>query len=395
MSIPIIFMILTALLALYTTSLTVKSFTVTIAVDLAHGESDKYLKYIMGNITFVKWKVIEKGSTITSDLLADVDILLIGQPTVAFTPDELEAIASWLNTGRKVLYIAGDSDYGTGPTTIDNVNKVLEYIGAKLRLDQAAAYAPDNPTPTYTYKGKDWPVNAKAYYRMLAFVEPDNIPELNTQVIDEGITKPILMHGPGVVIWVDEKGVYHDPVKETFPGLIRIAWFHKAYIGDNKPPAPYLYNPLTYGSGSFDFIGYAAEYWSDKNVIITVAAESLYGDYEPAWASAYYGVELDGPKFVTNLIKWWISVITTKFVTVTQTQTATKTVTSTATLTVKETITQTATTTQRVTSTLTQTLTSISTTTVTQEVGTYTLALAGVSVVLLIALIAVLLMKRK
>jgi len=381
LSIPIIFMILTALLALYATPLTVKSFTVTIAVDLAHGESNKYLNYIMGNITFVKWKVIEKGTTITSDLLADVDILLIGQPTVAFTPDELEAIASWLNTGRKVLYIAGDSDYGTGPTTIDNVNKVLEYIGAKLRLDQAAAYAPDNPTPTYTYKGQEWPVNAKAYYRMLAFVEPDNIPELNTQIIDEGITKPILMHGPGVVIWVDEKGFYHNPVKDTFPGLIRIAWFHKAYIGDNTPPAPYLYDPLTYGSGSFDFVAYAAEYWSDKNVVITVAAESLYGDYEPAWASVYYGVELDGPKFVTNLIKWWISVITTKFVTVTQTQTATKTVTSTATLTVKE--------------TLTQTITFISTTTVTQEVGTYTLALAGVSIVLLIALIAVLLMKRK
>ncbi len=381
-SILIAFIILATLLTLYTTP--VKSFAVTIAVDLAHGESDKYLKYIMGNITFVRWKVIEKGSTITSDLLADVDILLIGQPTVAFSPDELEAIAKWLDTGRKVLYIAGDSDYGTGPTTIDNVNKVLEYIGAKLRLEQAAVYTPDSPTPTYTYKGKEWPTNARAYYRVLAFVEPDNIPELNTRIIDDGVTKPILMHGPGAIIWVDEKGVYHDPVKETFPGLIRIVWFHKAYIGDNKPPAPYLYDPLTYGSGSFDFVAYAAEYWSNKNVLITVAGESLYGDYEPAWSSSYYGVELDGPKFVTNLIKWWISVITTKFVTITQTET--KTVTSTTTLTTHHTMTQ--------TTTVTQIVTSLTTTTVTQA-GNYTLALAGVSIVLLIALIAVLFMKRK
>lgn len=280
---------------------------VTVAVDLAHGESDKYLNYIMGNITFVNWKII--NTTITSDMLSGVDILLIGQPRVAFAPDELEAISSWLNTGRKVLYIAGDSDYGGGPATIDAVNKLLEYIGAKLRLEQASVYSSEDQN--YTYKGVTYPTVAKAYYRMLAFVEPDNIPELYTWILDQGVTKPILMHGPGAVIWVDENGVYHNPVNETFPGLIRIAWFHKAYIGDNNPPPPYVYNPIMYGQGAglFDFIGYAAEYWKDKNVVITVASESLYGDYEPAWASSYYGVDLDGPRFVENLFKWWIKLV--------------------------------------------------------------------------------------
>ncbi|WP_276814411.1 glucodextranase DOMON-like domain-containing protein [Desulfurococcus amylolyticus] len=283
--------------------------TITVAVDLAHGESDKYLNYIMGNLTFVNWKTIPKGTTITNDILNDVDILLIGQPTVAFAPSELDAIYNWINTGHKVLYIAGDSDYGPGPTTIDNVNKVLEYIGAKLRLEQASVYS--DPSMNYTYKGTTYPTCAQAYYRMLAFVEPDNIPGLYTWMLDQSITKPIIMHGAGAVIWVDDQGNYHDPVKETFPGLIRIAWFHKAYIGDNNPPAPYVYNPIFYGQGAgwFDFIGYAAEYWSDKNVVITVASESLYGDYEPAWASLYYGVPLDGPRFVENLLKWWIKVV--------------------------------------------------------------------------------------
>lgn len=282
--------------------------TVTVAVDLAHGESDKYLNYIMGNLTFVNWKTIPKGTTITNDTLNGVDILLIGQPTVAFAPSELDAIYNWINTGHKVLYIAGDSDYGPGPTTIDNVNKVLEYIGAKLRLEQASAYS--DPSMNYTYKGTTYPTCAQAYYRMLAFVEPDNVPGLYTWMLDQNVTKPILMHGPGAVIWVDEQGNYHDPVKDTFPGLIRIAWFHKAYIGDNNKPAPYVYSPILYGQGAgwFDFIGYAAEYWADKNVVITVASESLYGDYEPAWASLYYGVPLDGPRFVENLLKWWIKV---------------------------------------------------------------------------------------
>lgn len=297
-----------------------ESTTITIAVDLAHGERDKYLDYIIGNITQVSidgktytinWIKIQSGETITSQLLSNVDILLIGQPTTSFTPEEMEAILNWLKTGNKALYVAGDSDYGGGPASIDAVNTLLEYIGAKLRLEHGAVYSDQNKT--YTYKGVEYPTVAAAYYRMLAFVEPDNIPELYTSILDEGITKPILMHGPTVVIWIDETGKYRDPVRETFPGLIRIAWYHKSYIADNTPPSPYLYDPLDYGQGTgdWDFIAYAAEYWKDYNVVITVAGESLYGDYEPAWASTYYGVELDGPKFVTNLVKWWIKIITT------------------------------------------------------------------------------------
>jgi carbohydrate-binding DOMON domain-containing protein len=295
--------------------------TITIAVDLGHGEKDKYLNYIMGNITqvtidgktySVKWVTIGNNTPITPDLLANVDILLIGQPTTGFTPDEMNAILDWLKKGNKALYVAGDSDYGSGPASISAVNDLLEYIGVKLRLEHAGVYS--DPNYTYTYKGKVYPTCAAAYYRMLAFVEPDNVPYLFTSMLDEGITKPILMHGPTVLIFVDETGAYHDPVNETYPGLIRIAWYHMAYITDNQPPAPYIYDPLLYGqgTGNWSFIGYAAEYWDKYNSVVTVAGESLYGDYEPAWASSYYGVELDGPKFVTNLVAWWVKIITYK-----------------------------------------------------------------------------------
>ncbi|MEM4623509.1 MAG: glucodextranase DOMON-like domain-containing protein [Desulfurococcaceae archaeon] len=292
---------------------------IVIAVDLAHGESSKYLNFIQGNITqvtigektyIIQW--INITTSITPDLLSNVDILLIGQPTVSFTPDEMEAIYNWLKKGNKALYIAGDSDYGAGPTSINVVNSLLEYIGAKLRLEQAAVYSEVNRT--YNYKGIDYPTVAGAYYRVLAFVEPDNIPGLFTSMLDEGVTKPILMHGPTCVVWIDEEGNYRDPVNETYPGLIRIAWFRRGYIGDNQPPLPYVYDPLLYGlggpMGDTSFVAYAAEYWPSLNVVITVAGESLYGDYEPAWASFYYGVSLDGPRFVTNLIRWWVRVIT-------------------------------------------------------------------------------------
>ncbi|QOJ78740.1 hypothetical protein IG193_08320 [Infirmifilum lucidum] len=270
---------------------------VVVAVDLGHGESDKYLNYIMGNITFVNWKVI-KGP-INESVLKDVDILLLGQPTVALSPDEMTAIKNWLNSGNKVLYIGGDSDYGPGGKTITQINDLLAAIGTKLRLEHGAVYS-DNPD-----------VTAKAFYRMLVFVEPDPDTLLRTDMVKENIKLPILMHGPGCVIWVDEQGKYHDPVKETYPGLIRLVWAHKSYIGDNTPPTPYLYDLMTYGKGTgdHDFVMYAAEYWPDKNVLIVLAGESIYGDYEPAWSSQYYGKSLDGPTFVTNLVKWWVYVV--------------------------------------------------------------------------------------
>lgn len=296
---------------------------ITIAVDLAHGENDRELASIEGNITSVevegriytiRWVRIPAGTTITPEILAGVDILLIGQPTVSFGDDEKEAIKNWLLTGNKVLYVAGDSDYGaTGPAVIEAVNSLLEYVGVKLRLEHAAVYTPYPEGRNYTYKGVEYPTNTYAYYRVLAFVEPDSVPYLKTSIVDEGVTKPVLMHGPTCVIWVDDEGNYRDPVEETYPGLIRLVWFRRGYIGNNNDPPPYVYDTLLYGlgapKGDSSFVAYAAEYWPHLNVLVTVAGETLYGGYAPTWYSSYYGVSLDGPRFVTNLVKWWVHVI--------------------------------------------------------------------------------------
>ncbi|MEZ0394690.1 MAG: hypothetical protein ABWK00_06610 [Desulfurococcaceae archaeon] len=365
----------------------------TVAADLGHGESDKALNYIMGNITFVNWKII--NGTITPDVLAGVDILLIGQPTVAFSADEMDAIKSWLYSGNKALWVGGDSDYGSGYQTIQIVNDLMAYLGLKLRLEQGAVYS--NYNGTYTYKGTPYPVIAKAYYRMVAFVEPDNRPDLFTYILEENITKPILMHGPDCVIWVDSSGTYHDPVKDITPDLIRLVWFHYAHIGVNYANwAPLVYNPLLYSADNNSFVGYLAQYIADKNVLAVLSGESIYGDYEPAWASSYYGVPLDGPQWVTNFIRWMVTVISSKWIvpptTVTVTVTSTATVTSTVTATVESTTTATATTTV----TSTATAVSVSPTTTTVEVTNWTVtgAIAGV-LIIIIAVEGALLARRK
>ncbi|MCS7128358.1 MAG: glucodextranase DOMON-like domain-containing protein [Desulfurococcaceae archaeon] len=270
--------------------------TLTVAVDLAHGESDKYLSFIIGNITFVNWKIIAPGANITSDLLSDVDILLIGQPTRSFTADEIVAIVQWFNSGKKAVWIAADSDYGAmGPVSQEIANTLLEAVGTKLRIDLGSLY--DN-------------VNcAAAYYRVLLRVMPDNIFELYTSVISEGITKPVLGHGPGLLVWVDEGGTYHDPAKETFPGLVRIVWsYETAYFAENNPPYSRVYDTLFDKNRTFVFL--AAEYMRDLNNIVVASGESPYGDYEPTWSSRYYGVDLDGPRFVTNMIRWFVKLLT-------------------------------------------------------------------------------------
>ncbi|MCI4461704.1 MAG: hypothetical protein JHC12_01935 [Thermogladius sp.] len=315
---------------------------VTVMVDLAHGESDKYLSYIMGNITFVNW-VVNKDP-ITSDKLANVDILLIGQPTVALSADEITAIINWLNTGNKALWVGGDSDYGNGYQTIQIVNNFMAAIGSELRLEQGAVYS--NYNGTYPYAGSNQPVTAGAYYRMLAFVEPDNRPDLYTQMLSAGITKPIILHGPTCVIWVDSNGNYHDPMTDLAPDLIRLAFFHYAHIGVNYAGwTPLVYDPIKYSTDVNTFVAYMAQYWSDKNDIIVLSGESLYGDYEPAWSSSYYGVPLDGPRWVTNFIAWLATIVTSgpATTTITTPQTATTTVTTTITVTSTYTTTETTT----------------------------------------------------
>jgi len=354
--------------------------TITVAVDLAHGESSKYLDYIMGNITFVNWKILNSSADWTEENLADVDVILIGQPTKYFSDSELKVLKSWFDKGNKIVWIAGDSDYGsTGPVAQDIANILLELLGSKLRIDLGAIY-------------DDVHNAGGAYYRVLVYVKPDPRPDLYTDIIAEGITKPLLAHGPSCVVWVDENGVWHDSVKDTFPNLIRIVWFYDtARFAENNPPSSYVYDPAEDINRPFVFL--AAEYMPEKNNLVVASGESPYGDYEPTWASVYYGVQLDGPRFVTNMIRWFVKLLTapptqttttptaaptTVTMTVTQTQTVTRTLTETKTVTyttvqtstiteshvVTETLTKTAT----VEKTLTTTATAISTTTTTQSV---------------------------
>ena len=269
--------------------------TITIALDLAHGENDKYIANITEFLDYAN--VVNITESFDSVDLSQFDVIVLGQPTVPLSPDELSALADWYASGHKVLWIAGDSDYGSGNESQIIVNSIAEFMGSHLRLSLGAVYDDVN--------------NAQRFYRVLAEVVPD----ADAAAVASGIEHPILAHGPDAVVYLD--GDQFDSLAcDAVPdGVIRVARFYpEAYVADNNPPltmfADYLgaipgssatADAVTGCSGArYTFI--AAEAVGDG--LIIVSGESPYGDYEPTFSSEYYNVTLDGPQFLYNMFQW-------------------------------------------------------------------------------------------
>jgi len=305
----------------FSTATPVKSVKYVVAVDLAHGESTKYLNYIQGNITSVEW--VNITASFTSNILTNVDMLIIGQPTKPFTPDELNALKSWINSGNKVLWVASDSDYGPGVTTQDITNIILSSVGSTLRIDLCSVEDPVQ--------------NAKASYRVVGNVTPDS----GAEAVANGITKGVLYHGPAILAYVMPNGTWAPLEKSRPDNVYRIVWTSpNGKIVENNPPPAKAHKAGDTGK----FVLLAAEIMKIGNTqsVIIASGESPYGDYEPTWSWIYYGIPLDGPKFVTNMINWSLkAALAPATVTITKTETITSTTSITSTTTITNTQTKT------------------------------------------------------
>jgi hypothetical protein len=237
------------------------------------------------------------GDSITADALANVDVLILGQPSGPLSPDEIQAIANWFAQGNKVLWVAADSDYGSGVQAQDVADSILEQLGyGNLRVDLCSVEDPSS--------------NAGAGYRVVGHVVPD--PDtpfagiITQNFVNDG---KVLYHGPGVVAWVDENGTWH-PLNETSkpPLTYRIVvTSENGTIVENNDPAANAY--LAGDTGVFTLL--AAQIVpldNGKQSVLIVSGESPYGDYEPTWSPLYHGVPLDGPQFVNNILHWAVMV---------------------------------------------------------------------------------------
>ncbi|WP_010478888.1 CGP-CTERM sorting domain-containing protein [Thermococcus zilligii] len=289
----------------------------TVGIDLAHGENDKGLTVltdkngtvlvegILKKIGDVTWVYIgpgdkadtlgiqQAGESITYDAIKNINFLIIGQPTQPLSPDEINALKQWWNDGNRILWIAGDSDYGSGVQTINNVNAILDALGVNLRLDQCSA--------------EDSQSNAGAGYRVVGIVNPDDkTPNKDDITKDFQNGGKVLFHGPGVVAYVDGNGNWKalGPNAGMENVYVIVTTSENGQIVENSEPAA---NAYTVGdTGRFPLL--AVQIFPDKKNVLIVSGETPYGGYEPIWSPLYYGVKLDGPTFITNFIHWAIKV---------------------------------------------------------------------------------------
>ncbi|WP_456365881.1 glucodextranase DOMON-like domain-containing protein [Thermococcus sp.] len=296
----------------------------TVAVDLVHGENAKYLidsptitvnnttkilaPPIVKGVGDMKWayfgtdsslvnasngSIEYLGNTITADALANVDVLILGQPNSPFSPDELQAIADWFAQGDKVLWVAADSDYGSGVQAQDTANAILDQLGyGNLRVDLCSVEDPSS--------------NAGAGYRVVGHVMPDSgtpFAGVITQNFQNG--GKVLYHGPGVVAWVDDNGDWHTLNATSKPPLtyrIVVTSENGTIVENNDPPANAY---LAGDTGVFPLLAaQVVPLDNGKQSVLIVSGESPYGDYEPTWSPLSHGVKLDGPQFVSNILHW-------------------------------------------------------------------------------------------
>jgi uncharacterized protein YoxC len=290
-----------------------------ILVDLSHGENPGGLDMIMSISPEAYWYVMVSDEAAAQSLPQEivskatkilvggfagddfasvkdgVDMIIIGQPTAEFTPDEINAIKDWWTSdhlGRRAIWFAGDSDYpaqgGNLEIAMNANNAVLEALGAKLRHDYVSVEDPES--------------NAGKPYRVVGLIQPDE----PVAFLAYGAQK-VLMHGPGAVAWVDKNGNWHSLTKEKPDNVYRIVWTtDKARIVEHQPKGPGAPGSLgmAYHVGDTGrFVMLAAEVVNNKDVII-VSGESPYGDYQPMVTYSYYGIPLDGPRFIRNMLLW-------------------------------------------------------------------------------------------
>jgi uncharacterized protein YukE len=237
-----------------------------------------------------------------ADKLGGIDGMLIPQPWAPFTPDEIQLINKWFYSNpsvQKFIWLASDSDYpaqgGTLEVAQHTLNDILEAIGSKLRFDYVSV--------------DDYLSNANATYRVVGIVDPD--PEV--KFLKFGVER-YLFHGPGPIAYVDTDGTWKSLTDSKPPNVYRIAHTsEKGKIVENQPTQPGAPGDVgkAYTAGQEGvFVLMAAEVMNvtvegkPATRIVVVSGETPIGGYQGGLVYTYYGVQLDGPRFVRNVFLW-------------------------------------------------------------------------------------------
>ena len=263
-----------------------------IVIDASHGEisskSEALTNQLIGNLTAKGYEVVVAKGGINSTVLTNATALLVGAVYGAnFTDAEILAIKNWYNEGNKFIWVNGDSDY-SGNYIVQNSNKILEQIGAHLRVEPTSVEDPES--------------NCGAGYRVVA-----NVTNTDPAVasIVHNVTK-VLFHGPSILYGINSAG---EPVALENTTIPNVYWIMKTspagIIVDHDLVPPVAHSVDQEGS----FVIFAVELAAgpSANNVVMVSGAAGYGDYEPMFSNLYHDVALTGNYLVKQAIDYGIT----------------------------------------------------------------------------------------
>lgn len=256
--------------------------------------TDYQLVNATNDLNQYEWHIVTE--TITSDDLSGASVLIIimVDPTMTVSEQELNVIKSWLDQGRKMIWVSGEADYGgEGPPRQETTNKILEAIGSKLRIDLAEV------TDTESNGGKP--------YRVLGL--SDNCDE-EVKILVVGVHRA-LFHGPGAVI-AYVNGEYVKLNEEKVENVYRVIWTSQyGMIAEFNPPTSPVYQAGETGR----FVVLAIELVPDKKNVIVLSGDAPFDHYTGMYKPELrryerYALEYpqQGATLFSNLIHYGVNV---------------------------------------------------------------------------------------
>ncbi|MFX1576204.1 MAG: hypothetical protein ACFFCF_03420 [Promethearchaeota archaeon] len=275
--------------------------TGTILFITGYGMGTTLLSNLTEDLVALGYTVMN-ATTVNSSILATVDGLVMASPygsegiegfNATNAPAVRTAIKTWFDTGSKFLWLSGDSDYAGDVWHNQNITAILQNIGSRLRLEMNSIEDPQS--------------NCASAYRVAA---NETVSNTVADVINTGITDPILFHGPSCVYALDPSDTPVALENVTVPGVYPIIRTSLAGLIIEANP---LVTSVVHKEGyTGSWVMMAAEQWAgpagDNKIILSGA--SPYGDYQPMYTDVYYSVPLDGEAFVVQAIDWGMQVST-------------------------------------------------------------------------------------
>jgi len=279
----ILLVVLNTLILLSPLNVSERSIVVVVAKGLL--VSDPQLDEMMKSERFVEWRLI-RGEFEYEDI-KDASLIMFVKvnPAANLSQGEIKALVRWFKEGSKILWLAGDGDYGEGCLRQNDVNKVLESIGSALRIEHSSVRDPIS--------------NAGTPRRVLA--RPCKSSWMSILSKD---VKNALFHNPGPIIALINS-TYVRLEEKTPPNVLKVMCSSDySSVADLNPPPPQAHVIGERGP----LVLMAVEYIENAESIVVLTGSAPFnhftGMYMPKISNPeiYSSLDEQGDILVRNLL---------------------------------------------------------------------------------------------